>query len=237
MSTSILAFDTSGSVLDIAFVHGAEMWSTSLDVGRAQGEAVGPALRDILDEAHAGISDLSAVVVPRGPGSFTGLRIAIAFAKGLEAASGVPVFAADTHRAMTRAAADNREPPKAVAALIDGRKQRYFAALDEILDDGTYRRVFGPVDEDAATLHSRLEEFRRSLDMPCGGETEGKDLVLVGDPMPGRDWVSFPQPQPVSGVAQALIRMYQQGDPLLFRLGETEGPNYFRVSQAEEASL
>lgn len=236
MSTCILAFDSSGPLLDLACLHGTDRVSKSLEVGRGHGEAIGQAVQDVLEEAHASVTDLSAIVVPRGPGSFTGLRIAISFAKGLQAAVGVPVFAADTHRAMTRSVADGPVRPKAVVALIDGRKRRFYAALDEVLQDGTMRRVFGPVDEDAATIHSRLEQFCLGLGIESGGREGGRDLMLVGDTVPGEDWVSFPQPQPASGVARALICMYQHDDPLLYRLGETEGPDYFRVSQAEEAT-
>lgn len=237
MSTCILAFDSSGPLLDLACLCGTEIVSKTLEVGRGHGEAIGPVVQELLDEAHASVTDLSTIVVPRGPGSFTGLRIAISFAKGLQAAIGVPVFAADTLRAMTRSFADGPAPPKAVAALIDGRKRRFYAALDEVLHDGTLRRVFGPVDEDAATIHSRLERYCLSVGIAAGRHEGGHGLMLVGDAVPGKDWVSFPQPRAASGVARALIALYQHNDPLLYRLGETEGPDYFRVSQAEEASL
>ena len=58
-----------------------------------------PALREVLDEVKAGVGDLAGVVVGAGPGSFTGVRIGAAAAKGLAASLRVPLYATSSLRA------------------------------------------------------------------------------------------------------------------------------------------
>ena len=58
-----------------------------------------PALREMLDEVGAGVVDVAGVVVGAGPGSFTGVRVGAAAAKGLAASLGVPLYATSSLRA------------------------------------------------------------------------------------------------------------------------------------------
>ncbi len=224
MSIRILAFDTSGPRLDIALLCHGETHRFARDVGRGHGERLGGEVQRLLLGCGVTAHDLDAIIVPVGPGSFTGLRIAISFAKGLQAASGTPVYGADTLRAMIRTRADNLEAPCTVLALIDGKKQRYYAALDRKTGHRAYERVFGPVDESILSIRERL---RAQPD---------RAPLCVGDMVPTDDWAPFAQPDPIAGgTADALLRMYLENDPLLAELRETDGPQYLRPSQAEES--
>ncbi|MFM1744565.1 MAG: hypothetical protein RLZZ630_502 [Bacteroidota bacterium] len=57
-------------------------------------------IRQVMDFSGVSFSDLDAVVVSRGPGSYTGLRIGVATAKGICFSCDKPLIAVDTHRAM-----------------------------------------------------------------------------------------------------------------------------------------
>ena len=224
MSTCILAFDTSGPFLDIALRKDHELFAHTVEVGRGHGEALGPAIEAILGEAGVAASALTAVVVPRGPGSFTGLRIAISFAKGIQAAISVPVYAVDTLRAMIRARYRALDAPATILAVIDGRKHRFYAACEHIDLTGVHR-VFGPVDETAEELRQRL---RREAIKP-------DSLVVTGDPVAIDCWSPYSQAHPLDGgVAEALCDLFLENDSLVSVLEEHEGPEYHRVSQAEE---
>ena len=86
-------------------------------------------------------SELSAVGVSKGPGSYTGLRIGVSIAKGLCFASNIPLIAVGTLEAMARHVAKNRNDydipedlPVLYCPMIDARRMEVFSAL--IAKDG-----------------------------------------------------------------------------------------------------
>jgi tRNA threonylcarbamoyladenosine biosynthesis protein TsaB len=87
-----------------------------------------PALVAVLEEASLGFADLDLIAVGRGPGSFTGVRIALATARALGQAHGTPVAGVNALAALA-AGATAEEPDRLVLALIDARRGELFAAL------------------------------------------------------------------------------------------------------------
>jgi N6-L-threonylcarbamoyladenine synthase len=96
-----LALDTSteevavglGSVGDAGVHLLAEI---NLDVPRASLTHLVPAIMRLLDSADLTVGDVEAVVVGRGPGSFTGVRIGVSAAKGIAQGLGVPLYGVNT---------------------------------------------------------------------------------------------------------------------------------------------
>ncbi|MGA7989922.1 MAG: tRNA (adenosine(37)-N6)-threonylcarbamoyltransferase complex dimerization subunit type 1 TsaB, partial [Thermoanaerobaculia bacterium] len=84
----------------------------------AAAEALPHAVASALEATGLGVSDLDRVAVLSGPGSFTGLRAGIAFARGLARACGIPLVLVPTFRA---ASAALPEPADAVFVLGAGR--------------------------------------------------------------------------------------------------------------------
>ncbi|GGG94068.1 tRNA (adenosine(37)-N6)-threonylcarbamoyltransferase complex dimerization subunit type 1 TsaB [Silvibacterium dinghuense] len=79
-----------------------------------------PVVRELLAEQGAVVGDVQAIVVVRGPGSFTGERIGLSTAKGLAEALDVPVVA------LSRLALLARKGGTAAAALDAGRREMYW---------------------------------------------------------------------------------------------------------------
>lgn len=91
----VLAFDTSSSLGSVALGDG-DNGVLARRFLREQGghaSALVPAIRDVLNEAGVARSSVDRVVVGAGPGSFTGLRVAAATAKGLVRSLGIPLRA------------------------------------------------------------------------------------------------------------------------------------------------
>jgi tRNA threonylcarbamoyladenosine biosynthesis protein TsaB len=61
--------------------------------GRSSSERLVPVVRRLMDEQGWRLSELAAIVVVHGPGSFTGVRVGVSAAKGLSEAAGVPLVA------------------------------------------------------------------------------------------------------------------------------------------------
>ncbi len=83
----------------------------------------------LLAGAGAGVSDLSAFVIGLGPGSFTGLRIGLATAKGLCYAARVPLLGASSLTAMALAAAPDAAEGELLVPCLDARKGEIYCAL------------------------------------------------------------------------------------------------------------
>ena len=119
----LLAIDTalaacSAAVLDTE--HGGIVASESLPMIRGHAEALLPLLSALMDKAHMTLRDLDRVAVTTGPGSFTGLRVGIAAARGIAVAVDKPAVGVSTLSAYAapHLAADEALP---VVAAIDAR--------------------------------------------------------------------------------------------------------------------
>ena len=91
----LLALDTCGPVCSIALgraenAHLDIVGESSLPGGELS-VSLAPAIADLLSAAHTTMDDLSGLVVVAGPGSFTGIRIGLALAKGLAEARNLPI--------------------------------------------------------------------------------------------------------------------------------------------------
>lgn len=86
-----------------------------------------PAIQEALLSAGKKITDLAAVGITAGPGSYTGLRIAMASAKGLCYALGIPLIAVNTLEAMVYAA--HNEDTDFFCPAIDARRMEVFTAV------------------------------------------------------------------------------------------------------------
>ncbi|OGO33612.1 MAG: tRNA (adenosine(37)-N6)-threonylcarbamoyltransferase complex dimerization subunit type 1 TsaB [Chloroflexi bacterium RBG_16_54_18] len=116
----LLALDTSTRTAGLALYDGSEVlveftW-TSLDHHTVE---LAPAIADAFEKARVKYSDLAAMAVARGPGSFTGLRIGFALAKGLALSRHIPLITIPTLDFLAAA-----QPPRdlpMVALLRAGR--------------------------------------------------------------------------------------------------------------------
>jgi tRNA threonylcarbamoyladenosine biosynthesis protein TsaB len=122
----VLALDTSTSVGSVAVGDGdALLAETVLRVGAGHSQALLPAMDRALRSAGLAPADLRAVVVAGGPGSFTGVRIGAATAKGIVHALGVPLYA---YSGLLATAAGCWGAGRPVCALFDARRRDVYAA-------------------------------------------------------------------------------------------------------------
>ena len=95
-----------------------------LDPARGQAERLIGLVEAVLANAGLGYRDLGALAVGHGPGSFTGLRSAVAAARGLALATGLGVIAVSSLEAL---AGGRREPSGDVVAALDARRGEVYA--------------------------------------------------------------------------------------------------------------
>ncbi|MEM1317602.1 MAG: tRNA (adenosine(37)-N6)-threonylcarbamoyltransferase complex dimerization subunit type 1 TsaB [Pseudomonadota bacterium] len=116
----LLAVDTSGPHCTVALADrdsGELITSSSEELGRGHAERLMAMIGEVIGEASAGYADLTAIGCTIGPGSFTGLRVGMAAAKGLALAAGIPCIGVTVFDAMR---ADVAEEP--VAITLDAKR-------------------------------------------------------------------------------------------------------------------
>lgn len=129
----ILAIDTGTCRGSVALVDGARVLGADW-LDDTHGRALAPRVAELLS-AHGGLSAVDAVALSIGPGSFTGLRIGLAFVKGLVLAAPRPVLPVSTLELL----AHGRGARGTVLAAIDARNGEVFVRLEGCLPDGLRR--------------------------------------------------------------------------------------------------
>lgn len=122
-----LGIDTSTPAGSVALVREKRLLGEiNLATGGHHQERLLRSIDSLLDLAELDISDVGALSVALGPGTFTGLRVGIATAKGLAVARTIPAFGISTLEAMGHHFIDQGLP---VAALIDAGRGEVYSAL------------------------------------------------------------------------------------------------------------
>jgi tRNA threonylcarbamoyladenosine biosynthesis protein TsaB len=153
------------------FEAGVLLGLRSETMARGHSERLGGFVRDAVAEAGGGFETIDRIGVTVGPGSFTGLRVGLAFAQGLGAALDRPVVGVSTLSALARSAdqghgttaavIDARRGQVYVQTFVDGQAASDPQALDleaaiRLLDRGGPWRLTGSgaalIDPDGATL-------------------------------------------------------------------------------------
>src|SRR5216684_2191388 len=104
----LLILETSGRVGQVALAQGSRLCGMRrLDEARRHARDLAPAVANLLAEQGSSPRDVQGVIVSRGPGSYTGLRVGIMSAKTFAYATGCALIAVETFAAIAQQAPDN----------------------------------------------------------------------------------------------------------------------------------
>jgi tRNA threonylcarbamoyladenosine biosynthesis protein TsaB len=173
---NLLAIDTSTRTTGLAIYNGVQVldelvW-TSQDYHTAE---LAPAIESLLAKSRIKTSDLGALAVAIGPGSFTGLRIGLALAKGLALAQNIPLVGIPTLDAMAAsqpAFAFGQQPPPLAAVLQAGRSRLavgWYQVIESVWQASAPVEVLTP---------QELSERIQSPTLVCGELTEEERRLL-----------------------------------------------------------
>jgi tRNA threonylcarbamoyladenosine biosynthesis protein TsaB len=181
----VLALDTCLDACSLAVLDGATVRAqASHPMARGHQEAIAPLAQTVMTQAGLIFSQLERIGVTIGPGSFTGLRVGLAFAKGLGAALSIPVVGVGTLAALA-------EPlgPGLVFAVIDARRGQVYL---QTLSDG--RPLMAPDALDVATATARVAELSGGR----GAVLAGSGAGLLADLMPAARIIDAPACDPAA---------------------------------------
>jgi tRNA threonylcarbamoyladenosine biosynthesis protein TsaB len=96
------------------------------ELGYSHAEKLHLFIQDVIQEAAISFSQLSAIAVSQGPGSYTGLRIGVSAAKGLSYALQIPLISVDTLLALAHQVSEN---DGLIVSMIDARRMEVYSAI------------------------------------------------------------------------------------------------------------
>lgn len=226
----ILAFETSAKAASVALLHDGVLEGAAYqNTGLTHSQTLLVMAQDVLAQCGCTVSDVDAVAVAAGPGSFTGVRIGVAAAKGFAWGAELPCYGVSTLEAM---ALSLGAWEGTVCACMDARRAQVYNALFQA-KTGTLTRLT----PDRAIA---LEELAQELEAVSGpvflvGDGSSLTYRTLQDKIPGL--VLPPEHrlhQRAEGVALLAAQKIAAGEP---GDGAALSPNYLRLSQAERERL
>lgn len=222
----ILAFETSAKACSAALIaDGKLLGECYQNTGLTHSQTLMVMAEDLLSQCGKTAANVDAVAVAAGPGSFTGVRIGVAAAKGFAWGRDIPCFGISTLEAM----AENLGACNGyVCAVMDARRNQVYNAIFRA-DCGKLTRIC----DDRAISIEELREDAEKLDGPIFLVGDGSALCynILSESVPRL--VVPPEHhthQRAAGVGILACRRAQTGEA---PRGESLVPNYLRLSQAE----
>ncbi len=226
----ILAFETSAKAAGVALHDGEKMLAECYqNTGLTHSQTLMVMAEDLLKQCGLTAQDVTHIAVAAGPGSFTGVRIGVAAAKGFAWGGQLPCIGVSTLEAMAK---NLGVYDGYVCACMDARRSQVYNALFR-----AEKGLLTPLCEDRAIALSELKEELKALEGPIYLVGDGASLTnrtLAGD-IP--NLILPPEHrmhQRGAGVALAALEKINAGE-----IGDAAAlqPNYLRLSQAEREKL
>ena len=222
----ILAFETSAKAASVALLEDGKLLGESYqNTGLTHSQTLMVMAENLLSQCGKTASDVTAAAVAAGPGSFTGVRIGVAAAKGFAWGREIPCYGVSTLEAMALSLGAYQGY---VCPCMDARRSQVYNALFYV-NQGAPERV----SEDRAISLAELGTELKSLKEPIFLVGDGSNLCYNTLLESVSNLVLPPEHrmhQRASGVALAARKQVEVGDP-----GDANAltPNYLRLSQAE----
>ena len=164
----VLGIDSSGMVASIAVVEDMQMLGEyTINYKKTHSQTLLPMLDEVAKMIELDLADIDVIAVAAGPGSFTGLRIGSATAKGLGLALKKPLVSVPTLEGI---AFNFCGSDKVICPMMDARRSQVYTGIYEF-DGNTLRKV-----EDQMAVP--VEEILEKLNII------GKEVILAGDGVP-----------------------------------------------------
>ena len=226
----ILAFETSAKAASVALLEDDKLVGEIYqNTGLTHSQTLMVMAQDLLKQCNVKVGDIQALAVANGPGSFTGVRIGVAAAKGFAWGAQLPCYGVSTLEAMAYSLGIWQGY---VCPVMDARRSQVYNALFYV-NQGRLSRVT----PDRAIALEALQQQLQELEGPIFLVGDGSNLChsrLAGNVAN----LVLPQEhrlhQRATGVALVARKLALAGERAD---GCALAPNYLRLSQAERERL
>lgn len=227
----ILGLDSSGLVASVAIVEDDVLLAEyTTDYKKTHSQTLLPMLEELRDMIELDLDSLDAIAIAAGPGSFTGLRIGAATAKGLGLALQKPLVEVPTLEGL----AYNLWGTSAlVCPLMDARRNQVYTGIYEFLRDGTAYRLQTVENQCVINIAEILAKLNAL----------GREVIFLGDGVPVyrkeiEEQMRVPHTYAPAGNNRQRAACIAALGAVYFAQGRTVSaaehqPEYLRKSQAE----
>lgn len=227
--------DSSGLVASVAVVEDDILVAEyTIQYKKTHSQTLLPMLDEIRDMIDLDFAQVDGIAVAAGPGSFTGLRIGSATAKGLALAIGKPIVSVPTVDGL---AYNLYGTDKIVCPIMDARRSQVYTGIYEFI-----------LEKDAYILHKIKEQCAVSFAEIADALNElGREVIFLGDGVPVfqeemKELMKVPYTfapvhmnrQRAASIGALGSIYYRQGR---VQSGEEHAPVYLRLSQAERERI
>lgn len=227
----ILAIDSSSLVASVAIVSEDTILAEyTINLKKTHSQTLLPMIDEIFNMTGIDKKEIKAIAITSGPGSFTGLRIGAATAKGLALALGLDIVSIPTVDAM---AYNYNHCNKLICPIMDARRNQVYTGLYHCCDEN--------LDVVMPQCAMSIEDLIKKLN------DLGEEIVFVGDGIPVFEDIikeninvkcAFAKQhlgrQKAGTVGTMAYEKYKKGEVVL---ADTFAPEYLRMSQAERERL
>ena len=232
----ILAIDSSGQTASVAlWENDLTLAEFSIHAKKTHSQTLLPMLEAVREKTEFHMEDIDAVAVTSGPGSFTGLRIGSATAKGFGFALDKPIIPVPT---LAGLAYNLYGTDKIVCPLMDARRNQTYTGLYGFSENNTGGYDMSVIREQCAVPVAEILEACNKT---------GRSVMFLGDGVPVfreqiKDLVRVPYTfapahmnrQRAAAVAALAAKYYEQGK---MKTAAEYTPEYLRLSQAERERI
>lgn len=217
---NLLAVETSGVEASIALATESQVIETyALPVsGRRHAQTLVSSVDQMLDRHSIAASDIDIVAVSVGPGSFTGLRVGVVFAKTFAFANKTSLVAVDTLQAIAQRSTNAAMP---VCVISDAQRQEVFLNAYDVSQP-----IAQPAGETTIVAATEMKAQRE------GHLWTGPGVLKFADHLDGCEVASEPNRMP-SAETVAIVGRSLADKKIFASIGQLE-PVYLRRSYAEE---
>ena len=226
----LLAFETSAKAASVALFDGEKLLGESYqNTGLTHSQTLLVMAQDLLKQCSKTPSDVQAVAVANGPGSFTGVRIGVAAAKGFAWGSEIPCYGVSTLEAMALGLGAYEG---IICPVMDARRSQVYNALFDA-SQANLTRIAPDRAISLEDLGAELKNAEKPIFLVGDGSKLCYDTLKDTVPnlvMPAENRMH----QRAVGVGLAALQAIAAGEA---GDGNALAPNYLRLSQAERERL
>lgn len=224
----IIAIDSSGLVATVAIAtEDSIIAEYTINHKKTHSQTLLPMLSAISDMTELDLDTVDAIAVAAGPGSFTGLRIGSATAKGLGLAMKKPIIEVPTVDAL---AMNMWGIADVICPIMDARRSQVYTGLYEFGDDNELITLHEQYAEDISVVVSEINDIGRPVTFLGDGVPVYREIIEKIIKVPVRFAPPHMNRQRAGALACLAARYYKEGKTVS---AADHKPQYLRVSQAE----
>ena len=170
----LLAIDTSLQRCSVGLAEGTEILGTRhLEMERGHAEVLAPLVLEMMSEAGWAFDRLDRVAIVTGPGGFTGLRVGLAFARGLVIGHTMEIVGISSLEALAQTAITHHPKVtdienRSIATIVDARRSEFFLASYKRSDNGSLSTVLPPCAQSPEIAAQHLEKLQPPVGILAG---------------------------------------------------------------------